>query len=231
MPFSNFPLWCLRRVRALTLLAGLGCFANGVPARAATISTGDVTASLGPTFFVDDAVNGGTDTDINQPTIAAFDRYFSGLLTRNQGPTRVTLTGFGFAAHTSATANDASSIAVTFTYLGADELPGGGDDVVIGTATGTYNFTTGGEYVFAFDVPLTADLTITGTRFRIQIAPTNAGGTGSLKLKSDVLTYEASSGPKLSVAGIVAPQRLNLATFSREDTAALVCDRLGVDRW
>ena len=227
MSFLNFPLWCLRRVRTLALLAGLGCyFATGVSARAATISTGDVTASLGPTFFVDDAVNGGTDTDINQPSVAAFDRIFSGLLTRNQGPARVTLTGFGFAAHTSATANDASTIAVTFTYLGADELPGGGDDVVIGTATGTYNFTAGGEYVFAFDTPLAADLTITGTRFRIQIAPTNAGGNGSLKLKTDVLTYESTPGPKFSVAGIVAAQRLNLAKYQTVLTDSVSGQRL-----
>ena len=64
----------------------------------ATISAGDVTSALGPTFFVDDAANGGTDTDINQPAVGGFNRFFNGLLTRNQGPARVVLTGFGFAA-------------------------------------------------------------------------------------------------------------------------------------
>lgn len=198
--------------------------------RAATIEAGNVTTALGPTFFVDDAANGGTDTDINQPSVTAFSRFFNGLLTRNQGPTRISLTGFGFAAHTSALANDATSVAVTFTYLGADELLNGGDDVIIGTATGTYNFTVGGEYVFAFGTPLTADLTITGTRFRIQIAPTNPGGNGSLKLKTSTLAYETTAGARLSVSGVVAPlinpQRLNLAKFQPVTTGSVTGQRL-----
>ena len=208
-------------------LGWLGWFATGVTARAATISAGDVTVSLGPTFFLDEATNGGGDADINQPSVPSYLRTFTGLLTSNQGPTRVTLTGFGFAAHTSALANSATTVAVTFTYLGADGVVGGGDDVVIGTATGTYNFTVGGEYVFAFDTPLTANLTITGTKFRIQIAPSNAAGTGSLKLKTPATgNYE----PKLSVAGFVVPvinpQRVNLAKFQPVTTSSVSGQRL-----
>ncbi len=107
------------------------------------MQAGNVTTALGPTFFVDDAVNGGTDTDIHQDTTGPinFDRHFNGQLTRNQGPTRVDLTGFGFATHTSATANDATAVAVTITYLGQDEAINGGDDVVVGTATGSFVFT------------------------------------------------------------------------------------------
>jgi Glycosyl hydrolase catalytic core/Ricin-type beta-trefoil lectin domain-like/Putative Ig domain len=198
--------------------------------RAATIEAGNVTTALGPGFFVDDAANGGSDTDIHQPTVAAFNRFFNGLLTRNQGPTRVILTGFGFAAHSNATANDATSVAVTFTYLGVDELLNGGDDVNLGTVTGTYSFTVGGEYVFAFDTPLAADLIITGTRFRIQIAPTNTGGGGSLKLKTSTLAYETTAGPRLSVAGVVAPlinpQRVNLAKFQPVATGSVTGQRL-----
>ena len=128
------------------------------------------------------------------------------------------MTGFGFAAQTSATANDATLIAVSFTYLGADEAVGGGDDVSIGTATGSYNFTVGREYVFSFVAPLTADLGITDTRFRIQIAPSNPAGNGSLKLKTGALASEPSStSAKLSVAGftssLINPQRVNLAKF------------------
>ncbi len=182
------------------------------------IQAGDVTTILGPSFFVDDASDGGGDTDINQPSVPSFTRLFSGLLTANQGPTRVILTGFGFAAHTSSTANDAESIAVTFTYLGADEAVGGGDDILIGTATGDLTFTVGGEYSFRFASPLTADLPITGRRFRIQIAPSNATNNGSLKLKTAALTSEPSvTGAKLSVAGMTTPMirpgRVNLAKF------------------
>lgn len=198
----------------MALAASLLALAAPATLRAATLQAGNITSALGPSFFIDDVTGGGADADIHQPSAPAYNRNFSGPLTRNQGPTRVILTGLGFAAHTSATANDATSVAVTFTYLGADELLNGGDDVVIGTATGTYQFSGGGEYVFRFDTPLTADLTITGTRFRIQIAPSNTLNTGSLKLKSGSATsYE----PQLSVAGVTAPlinpQRFNLAKF------------------
>ncbi len=195
--------------------------------RAATIQAGNVTTALGPTFFLDEATNGGGDADINQPSAPGYNRSFAGLLTRNQGPTRVTLTGFGFAAHTSATANDATTVAVTVTYLGADELVGGGDDVVIGTASGSYSFTLGGEYVFAFDTPLSANLTITGTLFRIQIAPSNATSNGSLKLKTPAAgNYE----PKLSVAGVaspaISPNRVNLAKFQTMTPGSVAGNRL-----
>jgi hypothetical protein len=199
---------------------------------AATIQSGNVTTILGPTFFIDDALNGGSDTDINQPNVGTFNRNFNGLLKRNQGPTKITLTGFGFAAHTSATANDATSVAVSFTYLGADEVFGGTDDVSIGTATGTYNFTIGGEYVFAFDTPLTANLTVTGTRFRITVTATNPGGNGSLKLKSSAISYEttATTSATLSVAGaaspLIVPQRVNLAKFQTMTPGSVAGNRL-----
>jgi hypothetical protein len=110
--------------RRLTLAAGIPLLALAAAGsvQAATMQAGNVTTALGPTFFVDDAANGGSDTDIHQDTTGPinFDRNFNGQLTPNQGPTRVALTGFGFATHTSATANDATAVAVTITYLGQD---------------------------------------------------------------------------------------------------------------
>jgi hypothetical protein len=208
---------------SLVFLA-FSCLLLGVSpsVRAAAIQPGNVTTGLGPTFFVDDASNGGSDTDINQPSNTAFDRNFNGLLTRDQGPTRIILTGFGFATHTSPTANDATSVAVSFIYLGADELPNTADDVAIGTATGSFAFVDpasnpNAEYVFVFDSPLTADLDITGTRFRIRIAPSNNSGNGSLKLKTGALAHETVTDTKLSVAGFttprIDPRRVNLAKF------------------
>ena len=194
--------------------------------RAAIIQAGDVTNLLGPTFFLDEATNGGVDTDINQPGVAVLHRSFNGLLAPNQGPTRVVLTGFGLALHTSATANDATSVAVAFTYLGADEAVGGSDDVVIGTATGNLNFTGGGEYVFAFDSPLTANLNITGTRFRITTTPSNATSNGSLKIKS----LSPSYAPYVSVAGVASatinPQRVNLAKYQTVTAGSVSNQRL-----
>ena len=110
----------------LLLLAGLG------DARSATIAPGDVTAALGPAFFVDDAVTGGDDVTITHPTMEGYNRSFAGLLSSNQGQTRVTLTGFGFATSIAAAENTATSLTLTFTYLGANEAVGGGDDVVMG---------------------------------------------------------------------------------------------------
>ncbi|MDX6765300.1 MAG: glycosyl hydrolase [Candidatus Methylacidiphilales bacterium] len=222
--------WTPRRLPRMLAVFVLGVAAP-VPLSAAIIQAGNVTSTLGPTFFIDNALNGGTDTDINQPAVGVFDRYFKGLLTPNQGPTRVSITGFGFAAHTSATANDATSVAVTFTYLGANEASGGGDDVVLGTVTGNYSFTGGGEYVFAFDSALTANLTITGTRFRIAVAPSNSGGNGSLKIKNSAISYETGTGASLSVAGVAAsqiiPQRVNLAKYQPVTVSSVSGNRLG----
>jgi autotransporter-associated beta strand protein len=227
MPLYN-PASRSRPLCLISLLVGGLSTLAPTTLRAATIQAGDITALLGPTFFIDDASNGGGDTDINQPNVPSYLRYFNGLLTSNQGPTRVILTGLGFAAHTSSTANDATTVAVTLTYLGADELVGGGDDVVIGNATGNFIFSAGGEYVFAFDNPLSADLNITGTRFRIQIAPSNASNTGSLKLKTPSSTNFTDA--KLSVAGITAqpinPQRLNLAKFQPVTASSVNGQRL-----
>ena len=187
----------------LPLLAGLCLAVTGENARAATIGTGDVTASLGPTFFVDEAVTGGGDITVTQPTGAAYNRSFAGLLNANQGLSRVTLTGFGFATSTAATENTATSLTVTFTYLGADEAVGGGDDVIMGSASGTYAYSSAvaAEYVFAFDTPITATLNITGVRFQIQVAPANATNNGKVRFKTAALTYETTAGPKFSLAG------------------------------
>ncbi|MGL4399427.1 MAG: glycosyl hydrolase [Luteolibacter sp.] len=215
--------------RDITLMLAASLLALAAPLHAGTIQLGNVTNLLGPTFFIDEATNGGVDTDLHQDgtnKTAFLLRSFNGLLTPNHGPSRLVLTGFGFALHTSATANDATSVAVAFTYLGADEVVGGSDDVVIGTATGTLNFTAGGEYTFAFANPLTANLNVTGTRFRITITPTNLAGTGSLKIKS----ADPSYAPYVSVAGVasstIAPQRVNLAKYQTVTATSVAGARL-----
>jgi hypothetical protein len=216
--FSAFRPWMM----ALMILP----FALTAQLHAADILKGDVTSLLGPSFFIDDATNGGVDTDVNQPSSVFLTRSFGGLLTANQGPTRVSLTGFGFALHTSATANDASTVTVAFTYLGADEVVGGSDDVSMGSTSGTLTFTSGGEYYFAFDAPLTANLDITGRNFRIVITPSNLTSDGSLKIKSQNLTF----APFVSVAGVastvIVPQRVNLAKFQTVTPSSVSGNRL-----
>jgi hypothetical protein len=58
MPYPNSAPSYSRRLGMLLVLAGLCLATIGESARAATIATGDVTAALGPTFFLDDATSG-----------------------------------------------------------------------------------------------------------------------------------------------------------------------------
>ena len=209
-------------------LATLGLAAWNLSAAAATIGTGDVTASLGPTFFVDEAAVGGSDVTITQPAVQSYNRSFAGLLTAKQGLSRVTLTGVGFASSNVVTENTATTLTFTFTYLGADEAVGGGDDVELGSASGTYvpSSTVNAEYVFAFDTPLAATLNVTGTRFLIEVAPSNPTSNGKVLFKTASLLYEGATGPKFSVAGFVTPLRVNLAKYQTVTTDSVSGTRL-----
>ena len=194
-------------------------------ARAATFVRADVTALLGPTFFVDDAVAGGSDSTINQPSVVNYVRTFAGLLAANQGTTEVRITGLGFATSTAASSNDATSITASFTYLGADGAAGGGDDVFVGSATGGYVYASSGEYACVFDAPLVATLNITALKFQVAIAPSKPGGGGSVLLKTGTIPFDGFTGGKLSVAGTVStalpavPQRVNLARYQATTTS------------
>lgn len=216
-------------LRKLLILSPLLALLAGREALAATIAVGDVTTTLGPSFFVDDASVGGTDPAVvTQPAGASYNRSFAGLLSPKQGRTRLALTGFGFATLNSAADNTATTLTVTFTYLGADEAVGGGDDVLIGSASGSYNYTINGEYVFAFDTPLTADLEITGVRFLIHVAPSNATNNGRVRFKDGTLAYESAVGTKFSVAGSATPLplRANLAKYQPVTTSSTNGQRL-----
>jgi hypothetical protein len=186
---------------------------------AASIVKADVTTLLGPTFFVDDAAPGGSDALVNQPNTGTYTRSFAGLLTANQGITTVNITGLGFATSTAVSSNDATSVIVSFTYLGADGVTGGTDDVLIGSATVGFTYNSAGEYACIFDTPLTATLNITATNFQVAVTPSNVGGNGSINFKIGTLAYEAFTGARLSVSGTVSgalpakARRLNVAKY------------------
>lgn len=164
--------------------------AAGTQLHAADIVTGDVTSTLGPDFFFDSAsVGGGTDFNSSNQ---GFARDF-GALDVGNGGSNVTITGIGWASSAGGTV--ATEVTATITYLGADELVGGGDDVVVGSVTDTLVFSGAGEYVWDFDSPLTAVLSGEGSRFLIQIT-----ANGNIRYK----TFPNSSGAgnvKLSAAG------------------------------
>jgi hypothetical protein len=213
----------LRNIVRWTAVVVLGV-ATG-QAGAGTFVKADVTTLLGPAFFVDDAASGGTDSTINQPGVGSYVRTFGGMLSANQGPATIIISGFGFATSSATASNDATSLTVSFTYLGADGAVGGGDDVFIGSASGTYAYSSNGEYGCVFDAPLSASLNITGQRFLVAVAPTNAGGNGSVLFKVGTIPYDGTTGAKLSVAGTVSgalpatPLRVNLAKYQTTTAA------------
>ncbi|MDF7825373.1 glycosyl hydrolase [Pontiellaceae bacterium B12227] len=162
----------------------LGAYCAG----AATIVQDDVTAVMGPGFFLDDAAIGGGDTTTGNINLT---RTFSGLQLGAQG-CEVIITGIGWAS--SAGGTTATEATATITYLGADGVWGGGDDVVIGSATDALLFSGAGEYAWQFDTPLRASIDGLNSLFRINI---NTGGTGNIRYKKD----NASGDVKISAAG------------------------------
>ena len=197
-----------------TCLACTVLMAMNLTANAATISSGDVTTNLDGTLFVDDAAPGGTDAtkhdgDPFNPQ-RNFDLNGDGLIGAPGVPGTITIQGFGFATSGATAANDAASVTLTFTYLGANENVGGGDDIVIGTETVNYDFTVGGEYFVNLDTDPSAFIDGLGDRFRISISPDDLDGglQESLRIKQvgpGGLMFETGGGIKFSVSGTFVP--------------------------
>ncbi|MCU0748730.1 MAG: hypothetical protein MUF13_04200 [Akkermansiaceae bacterium] len=184
---------------ALVLLGGTSMIALADP-----IITGDVTSNLGPAFFIDAASTGGGDFAINEPGTANFDRSL-GILNVGTGGSTISVTGIGWATLNNAGANDATSATVTITYLGADGVFGGIDDVLIGTATDNFTFAANGEYYWKFTSPLTNVIDGSNNIFRVAITPSNGTTNGSLSFKTSLSNPNGNaSNVKLSVAGTSA---------------------------
>lgn len=169
---------------------------------AADLVRGDATAALGPDFFVDDAATGGTDNTTNEPGVFAANRQFPALNDTGDGSI-VIITGFAFATSGMAGVNNTTSLEVTFSYLGPDNILNTADDVVIGSETVGYTHEGAGEYYVTFDSPISSLVltSVTQGRFRIQVAPQNDAGNGSVRFKVAALALETFNGPKFSVAG------------------------------
>ena len=180
------PPWRVMVAAALAAGTGMAC--------GASVQQADVTSTLGPSFLLDAAATGGSDYTVNEPATGNFNRDL-GVLNVGAGGSRVTITGIGWGTSSSATANDADTATVTVTYLGADGVFGGGDDVVMGTESASWAHVGAGEYAWALDTPMEAVVDGAGSMFRIAIQPGNAGGTGSLRFK----TTGGGGGAKISV--------------------------------
>lgn len=186
-------------------------------AQAAVIAAGDVTTSIGPNLFVDDARPGGNDiqtTNGNSPRNIGprfWDLDYSGAIDAGDLVAgTVTVTGFGFASNANATQNSATSVSLEFIYLGLDGALGGGDDVSLGSETVSKTFAGAGEYFVNFDTPLSAAIDGLNNKFMV-VADTN--GTGAFVIKAQPLQFETFDGPKLSVAGtfVAVPEPASLA--------------------
>lgn len=162
-------------------------------ARANNITEAAV-STLGTSFLINAATIGGGDT--GGQTSASFDRSFG---TPSVGPNGTTITITGIAWASLGSGVTASSVTVTITYLGADGVSGGADDIVIGTATDSVTAnTTAGTWCWAFTTPMTKVIDGANNLFRVNIT---RNGTGSINYKTTGSGTQPLSAAKLSVAG------------------------------
>ena len=183
---------------SLTFLCAFGCLATG--AHAASFVKGDATASLGSDYLIDEASLGGSDATQNEPNSFQMTR---NLIVQNAGEdgSLIEITGIAFALPNASAVIDATELEITITHLGSDDTFDTADDVLLGSETVTFAFDGVGEYYAIFDTPMTGTVDATVLRYRIQIAPKNDAGEGSLRLKAAVLAFETFTGPKLTLAG------------------------------
>jgi len=164
---------------------------------AAEIKRADVTKKLGPSFFIDEAAPGGKDVT-GQETIKLMKRAdFSSINALNVGAggTEITITGIGWASPNQAEVIDAEALELKILYLGEDGKGGNNDDIEVGSIKAELNFTGAGEYAWVFDEPMTVVIDGKNSFFRIEIAPRNSAGEGTIRIKAD------ENGAKFSVAG------------------------------
>ena len=199
-----------RRFASTLALCTLAASAPGASA-AVFVQGGSLTGTLA---FMVDASTGGTDATQNEPGQFTPQRFFDfdndagNGATDPSGAGTISIESFAFATSAQAAPNDADTLTLTFVYLGADETNGGTDDVTIGTVAVGYTHSGAGVYATTFDAPLTASIDGLGNRFRIFIAPSNAAGTGSVRLKqasTGGLAFESGGGIKISVGGDFTP--------------------------
>lgn len=180
-------------------------------ANATLIVKGDVTTNLslnGELLFIDAAAIGGGDTSVLGAAgmFMNFTRDF--VVPSGGGPGVITMHGFGFATSNVPANQTATSVKLTFKYLGQDGIQSA-DDVLIGSTDFGWNngaaangWDGNGEYYVKFDSNDRPTALIDGiaNKFRIELVTTG----GNVQFKTDANGVTDSNRSKLSFSGTFA---------------------------
>jgi hypothetical protein len=166
-------------------------------------------ASIGTTYLFDgNASIGGNDFDSanGPPESANFDRTWT-LAAPGGGGIDLSITGLAFGLPAAAN-TDGNVITATITYLGADGVAGGTDDVVLGTTKATLVYTTvfdgslAGRYEWLFDTPITGNIDGFKSSFRVRLESLEADNGGlTFNMRFKTTSGSAASAVKLDIAG------------------------------
>jgi hypothetical protein len=113
----------------------------------------------------------------------------------------VSVTGLAFGMPPSNNSNG-NVITATITYLGADGVAGGTDDLLLGSTKATLTLTTAARYEWLFDAPIVGNIDGLGSNFRVRVdslAVDNGGNTLNMRFKTTSGT--AASAVKMDIAG------------------------------
>jgi hypothetical protein len=168
---------------------------------AAVTTEGDL---IGTTYLFDgNASTGGGDHDSSNgpPENTNFDRAWT-LAVPGGGGVDLSITGIAFGMPTTSNTNG-NVITVTVTYLGADGVAGGADDVVLGSRNATLVLgAAAARYECLFDTPITGNVDGVGSNFRVRLESLEANNGGStFNMRFKTTSGTAASAVKMDVAG------------------------------
>lgn len=167
--------------------------------------------AIGTNYLFDGnaGIGGGDYNSFNAPPQnGSFDRTWL-LPNPGDGGVDISITGLAFGLPGGASNTDGNVITATITYLGADGVAGGGDDVVIGSpTTATLVFNTGfdgspaGRYEWQFDSPITGNIDGFNSVFRVNLASLEADNAGSsYQMRFKTTTGTGAATVKIDIAG------------------------------
>jgi hypothetical protein len=190
----------MKRTIVAPLVLFACCTASHAANLAAVVTEGD---TIGTTYLFDgNASIGGGDHDSpnGPPENTNFDRTWT-LAAPGAGGVDLSITGLAFGLPPSNNTNG-NVIKVTITYLGADGVVGGPDDVELGTRNLTLVLGGASRYEGLFDTPITGNVDGVRSVFRVRLESLeadNGGSTYNMRFKTTSGT--AASAVKIDIAG------------------------------